>query len=586
LPLISPGTPAEINEPVLVYLTQNLGWNTEDAKELIDNYSAENNKTWGLLNVNLLQFLDSELNQDTIGIEKPDKLMAGDSFKALSNTLEQLNPEINANKQQNQPPETAKELVFQYLTQNLGWNTEDANELINDYSAQSNETWGQNIKLLHFLDSQLNAGQSGSEKPEKLLTGENLKTILNLLGQLNSETSVNQQQNQPPGNTKEINETVYQYLTQHLGLNTEDANELTKNYSAQSNKTWGNSSKNILPSLNILFDLNSNPAQTPGNSINISNLLSFINDKIHTGQLAANNIVDGQHQEGSNQGLSKGDTGAVAQEKGGKAGVWNQGTQEQAKLVASIFQPNHSTNRRKSTESTLPKEQGNIQNANGDVIKTTRVAGKQTVNDSTANSQQPSQKNNDSPFVTTTTTIKEAKSGNKDTQIFQQIQLQPGRESAPAAQQGLNNSNISQQVQLAARVAPLIQQAVSNNQGTTSLHLKLKPEHLGEVTVRLVYSQGNLQAHFIAASAHARELLDQSMVHLKENLLQLNINLNDASTSSGDESNKWGQQSPFQQKQNKTRESDPSLMSPEELASDDPLNETKISENKGLNHLV
>ncbi|MTI86005.1 MAG: hypothetical protein FH756_19435 [Firmicutes bacterium] len=568
--------------------------------------------------------------------EISSKLLADYTFTALFNLLGQLNPETIANQQQNQSPGTPKEvteLVFDNLTQNLGWDTQDANELINNYSTQSMETWGPlSTNLLQFLESQFNldsissqkqgAKETGSETTGKVLNDDSLTALFNLLGQLNSETVANQP-NKPSDTPEAVNKFVLQYLTQSP-LN---------NYSAQNNKTWGKSSKNPPTPLNVQFDLNSISAktaeteipskETPGKSVNISNLLRFINDtKINTGQLTANNTVNTalgtnvvKHQsrldqEGNNQGLSKANVVPVASETktdGGKPSVMNSVTQEH--LVPSIFRPNRGGNRRKSAESTLPKEPGNIQNASNDIIKATRSGGKETVNQSPVNTsdyirnnpnnnQQPAPKNNDSPFTAnkseslnqqtaaTTTKIKEINIGNKDTQNIQQIQLQPGRDSTPGIQQNLSNSGISQQVQLAARVAPLIQQAVSNNKGTTSLHLKLKPEHLGEVTIRLVYNQGSLQAHFVAANAHARELLDQSMVHLKENLLQLNINLNDASTSSGDESNKWGQQSPFQQKQRQARDNEPSLMSPEELVTDDPLNEAKMSENKGLNHLV
>lgn len=166
----------------------------------------------------------------------------------------------------------------------------------------------------------------------------------------------------------------------------------------------------------------------------------------------------------------------------------------------------------------------------------------------------------------------------------QQNNINDGKAVPPAMH---NNRNSPQPVQLAARMAPVIQQAMPNNQGTTTLRIKLKPEHLGEVTVRLVYNQGNLQAHFVAASAHTRELLEQSMVQLKENLAQLNINLNDASTSSGDESSRWTQGS-FQQRQHNTQSNEPGFLPPEGLSPGDPLQETEtsITENRGLNHLV
>ncbi len=593
----SPGTPEDTNQPLLQRLKQNL----------INDYSADNNKTWNPLSINLLQFLDSQLNSDIsgsqkqsaeeTGTEKPGKLLDSYTFTALLNLLGQLNPEMIANQQQNQPQQTPKEVnesVLQYLTKNLGLDTQDTNQLTNNYSIQSKETWGPlSTNLLQFLESQFNPDSISSQKQGTKETGS--------------------QPNKPSEAPDAINKFVLQYLTQSP-LN---------NYSAQNNKTWGKSSKNILTPLNIHSETEASHKETLGKSINISNLLRFINDtKKHAGQLEATSMVNtalgtktlehqsGQHQEGNNQGISKGNVVlATPEDKSevGKAGVLIQGTQERSKLVPGMLEPNRKVNRGKSVQNTLPKEQVNIQNAFNDEGKATRIVSKPTVNQSPGSTtdyvrenpnQQQSQKSNDSSLAAnksesvnqqtaaTTTTIKEVNTGNKDNQILQQIQLQPGRESSPGIQQNLSNTGISQQVQLAARVAPLIQQVVSNNKGTTSLHLKLKPEHLGEVTIRLVYNQGSLQAHFVAANAHARELLDQSMVHLKENLLQLNINLNDASTSSGDESNKWGQQSPFQQKQHRARENEPSLMSPEELIADDPLDESEISENRGLNHLV
>jgi flagellar hook-length control protein FliK len=104
--------------------------------------------------------------------------------------------------------------------------------------------------------------------------------------------------------------------------------------------------------------------------------------------------------------------------------------------------------------------------------------------------------------------------------------------------------NITQSAQMAARLASAIQQTVINKDGTASLRIKLKPEHLGEVTIRLVYNQGNLQAHFMATHMHTRDMLEHSMGLLKENLSQMNINLTDASTSSSDDGGKPGENQP------------------------------------------
>ncbi len=89
-------------------------------------------------------------------------------------------------------------------------------------------------------------------------------------------------------------------------------------------------------------------------------------------------------------------------------------------------------------------------------------------------------------------------------------------------------------VNLMEGVARHVQVMQQKGDGTAKLQLKLEPEYLGEVTVKLSYSQGKLNAQFIAASHLAREAIDQALTQLRENLAQHNIQLDEASVSMGE----------------------------------------------------
>ncbi|WP_003544028.1 flagellar hook-length control protein FliK [Desulfotomaculum nigrificans] len=104
--------------------------------------------------------------------------------------------------------------------------------------------------------------------------------------------------------------------------------------------------------------------------------------------------------------------------------------------------------------------------------------------------------------------------------------------------------------QLPARLSEMVRTLlVEHNPGQTTLKMKLQPEHLGEVTVKLTWSKGELSAHFITASTTARELLETSVPRLRELLAQQDIRLNEAAVFTGQQNSSGYQNYPGQGQQ-------------------------------------
>jgi len=69
----------------------------------------------------------------------------------------------------------------------------------------------------------------------------------------------------------------------------------------------------------------------------------------------------------------------------------------------------------------------------------------------------------------------------------------------------------------------------------TQVHLKLEPEHLGKLTIKLFFSNGELNAHFYTGSGYVKDVLEGSIQQLRENLDQQDLRLNQAFVFVGDE---------------------------------------------------
>ncbi|SHK30187.1 flagellar hook-length control protein FliK [Desulforamulus aeronauticus] len=97
--------------------------------------------------------------------------------------------------------------------------------------------------------------------------------------------------------------------------------------------------------------------------------------------------------------------------------------------------------------------------------------------------------------------------------------------------------------QLPDRVAEMVRSMMlQRSPGSTSLKMKLQPEHLGEVTVKLTWSKGELSAQFVAATSMAKEALETSFPQLKQLLAQQNIQLSEAAVFMEQDTGKWQQQ--------------------------------------------
>lgn len=74
-----------------------------------------------------------------------------------------------------------------------------------------------------------------------------------------------------------------------------------------------------------------------------------------------------------------------------------------------------------------------------------------------------------------------------------------------------------------------------DSEGVTELRIRLKPDSLGKVTVRLIMENGEMTAKFIAESHRVKETIESSFSELKESLSQKGINIQSLSVSVGNQ---------------------------------------------------
>lgn len=90
---------------------------------------------------------------------------------------------------------------------------------------------------------------------------------------------------------------------------------------------------------------------------------------------------------------------------------------------------------------------------------------------------------------------------------------------------------------------------LQQSHGESTIKMKLQPERLGEVTVKLTWSNGELSAQFITSTGMAKEALESSFPQLRELLAQQNIRLSEAAVFMGQQSGQWGNGTPGQSHQ-------------------------------------
>ncbi|MCL6477611.1 MAG: flagellar hook-length control protein FliK [Peptococcaceae bacterium] len=80
-----------------------------------------------------------------------------------------------------------------------------------------------------------------------------------------------------------------------------------------------------------------------------------------------------------------------------------------------------------------------------------------------------------------------------------------------------------------------LKQTVQDPGRVTVIRLKLEPESMGEISIRLSYAKGELTAHFYTASGVVKEAVECSLPQLRETLAQHNVNLGEAAAFVGHE---------------------------------------------------
>ncbi|MCL6560777.1 MAG: flagellar hook-length control protein FliK [Firmicutes bacterium] len=89
--------------------------------------------------------------------------------------------------------------------------------------------------------------------------------------------------------------------------------------------------------------------------------------------------------------------------------------------------------------------------------------------------------------------------------------------------------------ELKDRVAVEIRRFATAHKGEpqTQVQLKLEPEHLGHLTIKLFFHKGELSAHFYTANSQVRDILEGSIQQLRETLGQQDLKLNEAMVFNG-----------------------------------------------------
>jgi flagellar hook-length control protein FliK len=80
-----------------------------------------------------------------------------------------------------------------------------------------------------------------------------------------------------------------------------------------------------------------------------------------------------------------------------------------------------------------------------------------------------------------------------------------------------------------------LRNASADQARVTVIRLKLEPENMGEIKIRLSYSKGELTAHFFTSSGLVKDAVECSLPQLRETLAQHNVSLGEAAAFVGQE---------------------------------------------------
>jgi len=117
------------------------------------------------------------------------------------------------------------------------------------------------------------------------------------------------------------------------------------------------------------------------------------------------------------------------------------------------------------------------------------------------------------------------------------IEPGPGQEQTQVNSGTVNLSNITPR-KFPSEILPHLinpMRSINADGRVTVIRLKLEPENMGEIKIRISYAKGKMAAHFYTSSGLVREAIECSLPQLKETLAQYKVDLGEATASVGQE---------------------------------------------------
>lgn len=113
-------------------------------------------------------------------------------------------------------------------------------------------------------------------------------------------------------------------------------------------------------------------------------------------------------------------------------------------------------------------------------------------------------------------------------QELEQLNVTTQTMTQPKEEVSIIDNKITQSISDAPRVAEQLKVGFEENTGKTEFTLRLNPESLGEVTVKLVQEDGQSVLKIITANPLATELINKDLPELREVMRHMQINVEDS----------------------------------------------------------
>ena len=94
-------------------------------------------------------------------------------------------------------------------------------------------------------------------------------------------------------------------------------------------------------------------------------------------------------------------------------------------------------------------------------------------------------------------------------------------------------TNMQEQIDVIRQISEKVD--INLFEDKSEMIIKLKPDHLGKVTVEIAVENGNITAKFLAESQKVKEILESNMQDLKDHLAKQGMMIQDLSVSVGDQ---------------------------------------------------